>query len=325
MNQNDLPFGVIGFGRVGSALAAALRQAGHPVAGVATRSAAGRERADVVLPGVAVLDAAELVRRAALILVTVPDDQIENVVTSLASEWLPGQIVAHTAGVKGVEALAAVSQAGGIALAIHPAMTFGGTSLDVSRLRATPFGIDAPPGLGPLAEALVLELGGVPFILPKAARPAYHAALTHAANHLVTLIGQASQLLRQAGIAKPQEVLGPLTRASLDSALDNGFGALTGPAARGDAATLARHISAVIEYAAIDLPDDSVAGSSGTQVAVASSVVASYRTMALATVDAAVATGRIDQSQAREARRALQINSALASGQAEAINDGDTV
>ena len=100
----------------------------------------------------------------------------------------------------------------------------------------------APEPLRPVAEALVLEIGAEPVWIEESARPLYHAALAHGANHLVTLIAQSLQALRAAGVESPARVLGPLVSAALDNALRAGDAALTGPVARGDAGTVAEHL-----------------------------------------------------------------------------------
>jgi predicted short-subunit dehydrogenase-like oxidoreductase (DUF2520 family) len=100
----------------------------------------------------------------------------------------------------------------------------------------------APEPLRPVAEALVLEIGAEPVWIEESARPLYHAALAHGANHLVTLVAQSMQALRAAGVESPSRVLGPLVSAALDNALRAGDAALTGPVARGDAGTVAEHL-----------------------------------------------------------------------------------
>ena len=104
-------------------------------------------------------------------------------------------------------------------MALHPAMTFTGTLMDVDRLRDCAFGVTAPDPLREMAMALVLDMGGTPVWIAEADRVTYHAALAHGANHLVTLIAEAAQVLRAAGVAQTADVLGPLVRAALDNAL----------------------------------------------------------------------------------------------------------
>jgi predicted short-subunit dehydrogenase-like oxidoreductase (DUF2520 family) len=235
----------------------------------------------------------------------VPDGVIGQVAAELAGVWRAGQIVAHASGALGAEALGPVSAAGGIALAVHPAMTFTGTSLDISRMRGAAFAVDAAPGMLPLAEALAVELGGSPFAVPGPARPAYHAALCHAANHLVTLLAQSADVLAAVGVEDPGGVLGPLVRAAADNALDSGAAALTGPASRGDAGTLTAHIAALSAYAAGKggLVDGGVAVDGAGLRAL--DTVAAYRQLSRATLRAAAALGRISEAQANAGEAAL--------------------
>jgi predicted short-subunit dehydrogenase-like oxidoreductase (DUF2520 family) len=146
----------------------------------------------------------------------------------------------------------------------------------------------------PLAHALVLELGGEPFNLPEAQRPAYHAALCHAANHLVTLVAQAADVLKAVGVEDTAAVLGPLARASLENALAQGFPALTGAAARGDVSTLTAHRAALERYV------HSRAGAPA-----AAEVVETYHRLSTATLRAAADLGWIDEDQTAAGLAAL--------------------
>ena len=109
-------------------------------------------------------------------------------------------------------------------------MTFTGTSLDLVRLADCCFGISAPAPVLPIAQALVVEMGAEPVVVAEESRPLYHAALAHGANHLVTLVSQALDLLRTAGVDHPDRVLAPLLSAALDNALRSGDGAGLEPA-----------------------------------------------------------------------------------------------
>jgi predicted short-subunit dehydrogenase-like oxidoreductase (DUF2520 family) len=124
-------------------------------------------------------------------------------------------------------------------------MTFTGRDDDLQRMKDVSFGVTAPEQLRPVAEALVIEMGGEPVIIAEERRALYHAALASAANHLVTLVAESADLLGQAGVQDPARMLGPLLSASLDNALRFGDAGLTGPVARGDAGTIARHIQAL--------------------------------------------------------------------------------
>ena len=155
----------------------------------------------------------------------------------------------HTSGRFGTAVLDPAARAGALPLALHPAMTFTGTSVDVQRLAGCSFGVTSPDELRLAAEALVIEMGGEPEWIAESARPLYHAALAIGANHLVTLVAQSMELLHDAGVQAPDRMLGPLLGAALDNALRSGDAALTGPVARGDAGTVAAHIAELREHA----------------------------------------------------------------------------
>jgi len=296
-----LGVGVVGAGRVGAVLGSALRGAGHPVVAVSAISEASRERAAALLPGVPVLDIPEVVRRAELVLLAVPDDALAGLVKGLADvgAWQAGQIVVHTSGRFGVEVLAPARAAGVIPLALHPAMTFTGTSLDLARLVGCSFAVTAPGPVLPIGQALVVEIGGEPVVLDEDARGLYHAALAHGANHLVVLVAQAAQALADAGVTDPGRMLTPLLEAALDGALraesptdpvtgSRGAGAisaLTGPVRRGDAGTVREHGTALAGFAARTGAVDVVEG---------------YRSLARSAAGRALAAGLISASAAQD-------------------------
>ncbi|WNI17089.1 Rossmann-like and DUF2520 domain-containing protein [Actinacidiphila sp. ITFR-21] len=270
-----LAVGVVGAGRVGPAVAAALRNAGHRVVAASGVSEASRRRAGTLLPGVPLMEPAAVLRRSDLVLLTVPDDALPALVNGLAETGAvrPGQLVVHTSGRYGAAVLNPALRAGGLPLALHPAMTFTGTPVDVQRLVGCSFGVTAPGELRMAAEALVIEMGGEPEWIEEAARPLYHAGLAIGANHLVTLVAQSMDLLRAAGVTEPGRMLGPLLGAALDNALRSGDAALTGPVARGDAGTVTAHLRELRAHA----PE----------------AVASYVAMARATADRALANGML--------------------------------
>lgn len=237
--------GVIGVGRAGSALGAALARAGHPVIAAHAVSERSRDRAAAVLPDAELVAVEEVVARTELVLLAVPDDALPALAQQLP--FTPGQFVVHCSGRYGVAVLDPAAQRGALPLALHPAMTLTGTSLDVERLSGTPFGVTSAEPLRMAAEALVVEMGGEPIWIPEAARTLYHAALAHSANHLITLVASAIEMLEGAGVENGGRLLSPLLQASLDNALRMGYPALTGPVVRGDASTVAAHIEVLAQ------------------------------------------------------------------------------
>ena len=204
--------GVVGAGRVGAVLSAALRAAGHEIVAAAGDSAASLHRIETLLPGVRHAKPTDVARACDLLLLTVPDDMLENVITQLvgAGAIREGQVVCHTSGRHGLAVLEAATAVGARPIAMHPAMTFTGTEIDLDRLTGCVFGMTAGDGERAYAESLVADLGGIPLWVPESKRTLYHAGLAHGANHLVTLVSQAMELLAASGAEDPAATLRPL-------------------------------------------------------------------------------------------------------------------
>jgi predicted short-subunit dehydrogenase-like oxidoreductase (DUF2520 family) len=279
--------GVIGAGRVGAVLAAALRSRGHVIVSVAGESDASKRRASELLPGVPMDKPTAVARASDVLLLTVPDDMLENVVTQLTASGAirPGQLVVHTSGSHGLRVLEPATRIGARPVALHPAMTFTGTAVDLDRLADCVFGVTAGPDERIWAADVVAELGATVMWVPEELRGLYHAGLAHGANHLVTLVTQAMELLSAAGAGDPAAILRPLLQAALDNALAEGDSALTGPIVRGDVNTVRAHLAEVARIAPDTLP--------------------SYVALARATLDRVVTDGRVLPIRATAIRRVL--------------------
>ena len=272
--------GIIGSGRAGSALGAALASAGYPVTGVAARSQASLERAARLLPDVPVLSPSEVTTRADVVLVAVPDDALAEVAAGLP--LTRDQYVVHLSGAHGVSVFAGTA---GIRVALHPPMTFVGTAVDLTDVVFT---ATAPAEAQPMVERLVKALGAGVQWISEEQRALYHAGLVHGANHLTTLLVQAFAVLREAGVADPAATLGPLLTATLDNTLRSGHDALTGPIARGDVDTVAAHLAVL-----------------------RGRVASTYAELAGATVELAVEAGRLDRETAARFETALDFEEVL--------------
>lgn len=274
--------GVVGAGRVGAVLAAALRAAGHTIAAVGGESHASRTRIETLLPGVRVDKPSAVARACDILLLTVPDDALSNVVTMLSASGAirPGQYVVHTSGRHGADVLGPAADVGAHVAAMHPAMTFTGTDVDLEHLPGTVFGCTGEGPARSVVETLVCDLGGRASWIDESQRARYHLALAHGANHLVTLVSQAADLLRASGVTDPATTLRPLLQAALDNSLEYGDAALTGPIVRGDVETVRTHLSALVDSAPETLE--------------------SYVTMGRATAAHAVLDGRLHPARAAE-------------------------
>ncbi|MEU7475190.1 DUF2520 domain-containing protein [Lentzea sp. NPDC042327] len=286
-----LAVGVISAGRVGSVLGAALARTGHVVVGAAAVSRASLARAEELLPGVAIADPTEVAQRADLVLLAVPDDELAGLVRGLVAtgSLRAGQIVVHTSGAQGVAVLEPAAELGALTLALHPVMTFTGRSEDLQRMSSACVGVTAADGdevAWSVGEALVVEMDAEPVRVPEAVRPLYHAALAHGANHLITLVRDAADLLTNAGVANAERLLGPLLSAALDNSLRHGDRALTGPVARGDTGTLRKHLTVLAEQAPDTLP--------------------SYRVLARRTAERAERSGLLKPDAADDVRTTLE-------------------
>lgn len=245
--------GVIGAGRVGAVLGNALRRSGHEIVGVTAVSDASRERAEMLLPGAPIMTADQILPLCDVVLLTVPDDAIGPLVDGLATLelWTAHHAVIHTSGAYGVEILEPARLAGAITIALHPAMTFTGTSIDVPRLDGLPFAVTAHGVHATIGDGLVIDIGGEPFRVKSADRALYHAALTHGANHMLMLVNQARRVLASAEI--DPAMIGPLLMATLDGALTGEDSRITGPVARGDTGTISAHLEALDEAGMPDI------------------------------------------------------------------------
>jgi predicted short-subunit dehydrogenase-like oxidoreductase (DUF2520 family) len=285
--STPLRVGVVGAGRVGAVLGAALRTSGHEVVAVAAESAVSRDRAATLLPGVPLHQPTDVARACDLLLLTVPDDVLGNVVSVLAASGAlhEGQLVAHTSGRHGLAVLAPATSPGARLLALHPAMTFTGTPVDLPRLGGCTYGVTVADAEREVAARLVTDLGGQVTWIPEERRGLYHAGLVHGSNHLVTLVSEALGLLSVAGVDDPVTTLRPLLEAALDNTLALGDAALTGPVVRGDVDTVRTHVAELAAYAPRTLPG--------------------YLALARATLDRVAADGRVLPDRADALRRVL--------------------
>jgi predicted short-subunit dehydrogenase-like oxidoreductase (DUF2520 family) len=239
---------VIGPGRMGTLLAVACSRGGHRVVAVGGGSASSRERLCGLVAGVRPhATAADAARGADLVLLTVPDDRLDEVATSLARDDAvhDGQRMVHVAGAHGPDVLDLPARAGARVAACHPAMTVPRGSTDPALLVGIAWAVTAPPSDRPWAEELVRDLGGDPHTVAADRRALYHAALAVGSNAVAAAVATARQLLLAASVDDPAAFLRPLAHASVDAVADRGAVAITGPVARGDVATVADHLDAI--------------------------------------------------------------------------------
>jgi predicted short-subunit dehydrogenase-like oxidoreductase (DUF2520 family) len=214
-----LGVGVIGAGHVGPVLAAALAGAGHALTGITRGS--DPERIEAMLPGLPMLDALDVARRSELVVIAVPHDELPGLVAGLAElgAWQPGQLVLHTDPAYGLDVLEPASAEGAIPLAVHPAIAFTGTSMDLRALRDAHAGVAAPGPFLPIAQALAVEIGCEPSVIAEEARAAYAEGIATVTTFSRSIVRQATALLHEAGIEAPGSFLSLLVHSTIDHAL----------------------------------------------------------------------------------------------------------
>ena len=222
---------VVGPGRLGRTLAAALGQAGFEVAGPFARG--------------------DRVQRADAVLLCVPDAEIPAAAAAVTGV---AALVGHTSG---ATPLSALSPAGSEHFGLHPLQTFAGDEGPRHLLGVGCAVAGTSPGAVDTAREMALSLGMLPFELADEDRAAYHAAASVASNFLVTLEGAAEELAGGARLPADhaRELLAPLVRSTVENWARRGpREALTGPVARGDEQTVLRQREAVSRTAPHLLP-----------------------------------------------------------------------
>jgi predicted short-subunit dehydrogenase-like oxidoreductase (DUF2520 family) len=236
-------FALVGPGRAGTAVADGLVAAGHrcvAVAGRAPDAPSTRRAADRFAAPVTSVPAAG--RAATLVIIATPDAAIDDTAADLTPALRPGTLVVHLSGARGIDALASIAATRpDVELgALHPLQTLVDPGDGPTTLTGAWAAVSGPPAVRRLAH----DLGLRPFDLPDERRAGYHAAAAVASNHLVALLGQVERLARHADV--PLAAFEPLVRATVDHVFAVGAAAaLTGPVARGDVATVSRHLAVI--------------------------------------------------------------------------------
>ena len=248
--------GIVGAGAVGTALGLALERAGWPVAAVASRDDARRERFRSLVPGArGFAEATALLDDVELIILAVPDDALPDLAREL--RMYSGQAMVHTSGALGAEVLEAARAAGTQVGAFHPLVAFADTERAVAALHGATVAIEGDDELADLLARMAEAIGATAVRLAPGSKAAYHAAAMLAAGGFVALLDAIAELGRVAGLdeAGSIEIYGGLVEQTLGNARALGIErALTGPMVRGDVGTIRRHVEALARHAPGVLP-----------------------------------------------------------------------
>ena len=242
---------IVGPGRAGSALARAAKMAGYTIAAIGGRNPDNVRNLATELGARACQTPAATIDLADLTILAVPDDVILPLATELVDSLCSsaGRAAVHLSGAQDRRALQPLAKLASLPTGVfHPLQTFRRGPQAVENVAGTYFGIDADEPLGAQLKQLALDLQGHPFELAGIDRALYHAAAVFAANYPVTLLAEAIALATDAGLDEATARPGMTTL--LAGAVNNlrelaPADAVTGPAARGDEGTIAKHLAAL--------------------------------------------------------------------------------
>ena len=247
--MSDRPVvGLIGPGRAGVGLALALAQAGYTV------RLHGRRKKKVPAPlalSVGEGDAPPTwIAEAGVVILAVRDDGIRPLAEALAAgrTITPDHVVLHLSGVQGQEALGPLVTTRAALGSLHPLQTIVEPERAPARLKGAWAAVEGMPRAVEAAERLAKDVGMRPFRIATKAKAIYHAGAVFASNYLVVVEAMAQRLLRHAGLtdADAWAALRPLVEGTLENlSRAEPKDALTGPVARGDTTTIARHIESL--------------------------------------------------------------------------------
>jgi len=239
--------GIVGGGPVGMTLGVALTAAGWQVGAVASRDPVRRERFRGLVPGArAFAEPVGVLDECHLAIIAVPDDAIADVAAGM--HLYSGQALVHTSGLHGTEVLAAARAAGTSCGSFHPLVAFADVDRALAALRGATVAIEGDEDLLDVLAEMAESIGALPVRLAPGSKPAYHAAAVLAAGGVVALLDVIAEVAARTGLDEggALAVYGPLAAQALGNARALGIApALTGPAVRGDAGTVAAHLAAL--------------------------------------------------------------------------------
>jgi predicted short-subunit dehydrogenase-like oxidoreductase (DUF2520 family) len=286
-----LKLGFIGAGTVGTALAVRLSGRGYPVVAASSRTRSSAERLAGMVAGCRVFDDSQGVAdNAELVFITTPDAAIPLVTAQ--TRWHAGQSVVHCSGADSTAVLQPAKEASAHVGGFHPLQTFASIKQAIENIPGSSIALEAEEPLLADLQDMAGALDCSWIVLRAEDKVVYHAAAVIACNYLVTLIKLATDLWQTFNVPRQQAVqaLLPLLRGTLHNIETVGIPqCLTGPIARGDAGTVAKHLK--------------------TLEMIAPAIVSTYRELGLQTIPVAIAKGKIGPEQAGELKVILSADS----------------
>jgi predicted short-subunit dehydrogenase-like oxidoreductase (DUF2520 family) len=241
-------FAIVGCGRVGSALAKYLAEAGYIPAGFASKSLSSAKRVADLTGSDHCTDAAwEVTRKADIVFITTPDGAIQETCDGIAVKngFNPGSVVLHCSAALTSTILLSAKKCGACIGSMHPLQSFASTEYVRNPFWGIVTSVEGEPKATDTASMVAADLGSGCISIPTEAKILYHASAVVASNYLVTLLDLSLNLIRQAGVPADDAFrsLKPLINGTLSNIEKMGVhDALTGPIARGDLQTIENHL-----------------------------------------------------------------------------------
>ncbi len=292
--SNKPDISIIGPGKVGTTIGILAGSAGYKIRAIASSSGQSAQKASKLIPGTPKpCEPIEAASMGQLVLITVPDDAIGEVVSQLAEAgaFTTGALIIHCSGALPSEALAPARNCGCFVASMHPLQTFPSVESALQGLPGTVCFCEGDAEAVKAAIQLAADIGTEAVQIAPAGKALYHAAAVMACNHMIAGIDAALALAQEAGIDRQTYLKAamPMIRAGIENVSAMGPAeALTGPVARGDAATIAKHLEAMKNVPA--------------------ELRQFYIAAAQWTIDLALRKGTIDENSAEVLRKTLKTN-----------------
>ncbi|TMH82273.1 MAG: DUF2520 domain-containing protein [Betaproteobacteria bacterium] len=287
MPRRKVTLGFIGAGRVGTGLASGFARAGMNVVAIASRTSASAQKLAKRVRGARACAPQEVADRADIAFLTVPDDAIEGLASSL--RWREGAACVHCSGAADLDVLKKAVADGALAGGFHPLHMFGEAGEPAGALAGCAIALTGPDALVQRLARLARALDARPLRLPEGGRALYHAAANFSGAFVIALVQEAIALWGKLGIAETDALaaLLPLLRGTADNVEKLGAaGGLGSAIARGDAGTIRRHLDVLARQA----PDS----------------LELYRILSLRTIPLALAKGTLEPAAAKEITALLE-------------------
>ena len=285
---------IVGCGIVGTAMGKLLGKADYRISGVATKHLeTARTAAEATSAERFSISPWEVTRGAKVVFITTPDDLIESTCITISEHkgFEKNAVVIHCSGALSSDILSSARDFEAMVATLHPLQSFASTDQAVSLVPGSFCTIEGDKDALPIVRQIVEDIGGILLEITAEKKTLYHAAAVAASNYLVTLLHLAIELDKAAGLTSDTsyKALLPLIQGTLSNIGEEGIpGALTGPIARGDVATVSAHLKAMEK----DAPK----------------LLTLYRCLGLYTIDLAKAKGTLNKEAADKLRALLNIS-----------------